>query len=529
MEEHPRFFQQPIIRAIMSFLGFVLAYFFINLLAYIWVWPLMLEVDGETVSIFNNAFFIEPVNDVLQQSVDALVCLVGLGAWLVFFAQFVLPVRTFSDRLKVVDRLVTYLTGGHGPALFVENGIIRARDEEKQRKGPGVIWLDSASAAVLRNSSKFTRTVGPGVHFTESSERMAGTADLHSLTQSVGPLDDEQGERDPFKVANENPDYESIQGRRWETSALTRDGIEILAAISVTYHIAAKENEGNSRFGFNQESAEKAIRDSITRGADTSQPVWSELPARMAVDVWREYVRKFRQDELFEIIKGRPETALQLIAAMLAKRLKQAEVEQLDDFGRPELKPLDVCKEVFNQHVRQNLYADMDSAKLNEFFAVSDFTGFYYYLLGQKKGKIAEDFLKKANSREYKTLSDMGLEVQGVNLKRVMFAPEIEERTIAQWTTLWKKNAEKERDQVDRDRKLAEVAGQEEALKKYALEAAREFPTEPLSSKPEALYYLVHGTFSGVRRNSSLLKRINTEQRELLHIFSWFKDRGARG
>ncbi len=528
MEEQPRFFQQPLVRAILGFLGFVLAYLFMNLLAYIWVWLFAPVPDEETVSIFTGAFFLGPVNDILQQSVDAVICLVGLVAWLVFFAQFALPVRTFSDRLKVVDRLVTYLTGGHGPALFVENGIVRAREEEKQRKGPGVIWLDSASAAVLRNNSKFTRTIGPGVHFTEASERIAGTADLHSLTQSVGPLDDEQGERDPFKVAKDNPDYEAIQGRRWETSALTRDGIEILAAISVTFHIAAKENEGNSRFGFNQESAEKAIRDSITRGANTSHPLWSELPARMAVDVWREYVRKFRQDELFEIIRGRSETALQLIGIMLTKRLKQAEVEQLDDFGRPELKPMDACKEVFNQHIRQNLYADIDTAKANEFFANSDFTGFYYFLLGQKKGKEAEDFLKKANSREYKTLSDMGLEVQGIGLKRVMFAPEIEERIIAQWTTLWKKNAEKERDQVDRDRKLAEVAGQEDALKSYAVDATRDFQIDPLPSKYKALYFLVHNTFLGVRRNSSLLKRINTEQRELSNIFSWLNDRGER-
>jgi hypothetical protein len=153
----------------------------------------------------------------------------------------------------------------------------------------------------------------------------------------------------------------------------------------------------------------------------------------------------------------------------------------------------------------------------------------YAFLLKNGKPKEAEDYLEKSTSREFETLSEMGLEVLGVNIKRVMFAPEIEERIISQWTTLWKKNAEKERDQVERDRKLAEIAGQEDALKQYAADATREFQCEPLPNKYDALYSLVHGTFSGVRRNSSLLKRTNTEQRELWDIFSWLRDRGARG
>ncbi len=533
MEEHPRFFEQPIVRALMGFGGFIVAYFSINLLAHLWVLAYVPEEGSEVTSLFTREFFLGPVNNFFQQSADTLVCLVGLAAWLVFFAQFVLPVRTLSDRLKMVDRMVTYLTGGHGPALFVESGIIRAREGEKTLKGPGVIWLDSASAAVLRTGVKFTRTVGPGVHFTESDESIAGTADLHQLNLTVGPDEkNDQGDRDPFKATRETcpEDYESIQKRRWETSALTRDGIEVVATIGVTFHIAAKEGEGNTCFGFNAQSAEKAIRDSLTRGADASQPVWSELPARMAVDVWREYVRKFRQDELFAIADNRVDTGLQTIASMVAKRLKQREVERLDDFGRVVLKPEEACRTIFNNHRRENRYQDIQPP-LENFIAMSDFKyqGVYAFLLKNGKAKEAEDYLEKSSSREFDTLSEMGLEVLGVNFKRVMFAPDIEERIISQWTTLWKKNAEKERDQVERDRKLAETAGQEDALKEYAADATREFQYEPLPNKYGALYYLVHNTFLGVRRNSSLLKRTNTEQRELSDIFSWLRDRGARG
>lgn len=533
MEEHPRFFEHPLVRALMGFGGFILAYLSMNLLAHLWVLFFAPPEGSETASIFTREFFLEPVNNFFQQSVGFLACLAGLVAWLVFFAQFVLPVRTFSDRLKVVGRLMTYLAGGHGPALFVENGVIRARESEKQRKGPGVIWLDSASAAVLRTGVKFTRTVGPGVHFTEANESIAGTADLHQLNLTVGPDEKEdQGDKDPFKATRETcpNDYESIQKRRWETSALTRDGIEIVATIGVTFHIAAKEDEGNTRFGFNAQNAEKAIRDSLTRGADASQPAWSELPARMAVDVWREYVRKFRQDELFAIAENRVDTGLQTIAAMVAKRLKQREVERLDDFGRVVSKPEEACRRLFNEHRRENRYHDIQ-VQLENFITTSDFKyqDMHAFLLKNGKAKEADDYLEKSTSREFETLLEMGLEVLGVNFKRVIFAPDIEERIISQWTTLWKKNAEKERDQVERDRKLAETAGQEDALKEYAADATREFQHAPLPNKHGALYYLVHNAFLGTRRNSSLLKRTNTEQRELSDIFSWLRDRGARG
>ena len=33
--------------------------------------------------------------------------------WVAFFAQFVLPVRTSADRQRIVERLITYLSGGN--------------------------------------------------------------------------------------------------------------------------------------------------------------------------------------------------------------------------------------------------------------------------------------------------------------------------------------------------------------------------------------------------------------------------------
>src|SRR5512140_351186 len=82
-----------------------------------------------------------------------------LVLWLAFFAQFVLPVRTFGDRQKIFNRLIIYLTGMHGPAMFIENGVIKEHSGERLKKGPGVLWLDSASAAVTRTPVSLRQTI----------------------------------------------------------------------------------------------------------------------------------------------------------------------------------------------------------------------------------------------------------------------------------------------------------------------------------------------------------------------------------
>ncbi len=100
--------------------------------------------------------------------------------------------------------------------------------------GPGIIWLDTASAAVLRTPTFFTRTVGPGIVFNHHHEYIAATVDLHGQNQTMGPRDTDDKD-DPFRADKDNPDYDEIQKRRWETSAMTRDGIEIVTSIGVKF------------------------------------------------------------------------------------------------------------------------------------------------------------------------------------------------------------------------------------------------------------------------------------------------------
>src|SRR5690349_1790230 len=116
MDEQTSFFQRPVIRTLMLFGVFVILY----LVLFLW----------------------SPGPDPLDPILDLFLFVVGAIVWMMFFAQFVLPVKKFGSRLMIMDRLVSYLSGYHGPALFVENGVTRERVGEIKKRGPGVIWLD---------------------------------------------------------------------------------------------------------------------------------------------------------------------------------------------------------------------------------------------------------------------------------------------------------------------------------------------------------------------------------------------------
>ncbi|PKN91491.1 MAG: hypothetical protein CVU44_19230 [Chloroflexi bacterium HGW-Chloroflexi-6] len=477
MEEEIGFFDRPVVRAVIIAVLMFAAYL---VLGYYFTWQ-----DNETIRVEEARLSAEygveiklsddDINILLQQSrirqlkaeaTDMGLLVGGLILWTIFFSQFILPVRKLGDRLAILDRMMAYFSGFHGAAIFVENGNVRARQDERQKSGVGVVWLDHASAAVLRTATQFTRTIGPGVHFTRKKEYIAASVDLHTLTQVVGPNDNEN----PFTVSKTDENYQSMQERRWETRAMTRDGIEVVAAISVTFRIDSKPGEGNTPYGFNEENVRKAITEALVQGAKTNQPVWSQMPAKMAVDVWREYISRIRLNQLFETPPGRDQTTLQIIAGLLRRRLSEDDVESVDDFG--------------------------------------NFTG---------GTMLCPETVK---------LKQMGIKVMGVRIKHVILPPEVEERLVNQWTTFWEKNAKKERDQIERLRRITEENAQSDALTEFAKMATAEYQHTPARTKTHALYLFAHGTSQSVIRNGSLMKKMAKSDTSILtELAHWLKDR----
>jgi len=473
----------------------------------------------------------------------------GFFIWTAFFAQFVLPVRTFADRQKIFSRLLTYLSGFHGPAIFVENGQERAHEGENERRGPGVVWLDTASGAVLRTQTKFTRAIGPGVHFTTRFEYIAGTVDLHTQIQSVGPRRAEN----PFTDI-ENPDKsqeerEAIRSRREETSALTRDGIEIVPSVTVLFKVEGKPAKGSapgSRFGYDKEAVFKAIAgESIDPSAlaDTERRKvpWNRLPALLAVDLWREYLRKFTFNSLFEerevtylveissppqpcppeatrrIIPPRNtvEKIERSLRLSLEKLLKFCMGAQYQPLLPPEEcpGPRDIIQrtrtETGLQTIARMVKERLQNEKVARMNEVGEYTG------------------EMVPSPEYQLLQKRGIRVTTVAIRNLHFHPSIDEQLVQSWTSTWLANAKAESDLINDLHKQEEVAGKRDALKIHAEKICR-----PLAAKlsqgqkleaRDTLKILLANTRTEIHQDNRLNRRLSIESDEITEILQWIE------
>ncbi len=499
--------------------------------------------------------------------------------WLAFFAQFVLPVHRFRERQKIFDRLVSYLFGLRGPAIFVKDGVSKFGRGEKERTGAGVIWLDSASAVQLRTISKFTRVLGPGVHFTNSGESIAGAVDLHLQAQGIGP----QAKDRPFDPKPEemsDDEYNAIQKRRGETSALTRDGIEVVPNINVIFKIDAEPVEGDdmpgSRFAdikpvrnkegkiveetnpvFKAIAGEGINPNLLDKPLDKQLVAWNKLPAIIAADLWREYLSKFTLRDLFLAAQDIPpeeppplQPALHETTALYEpvkasppqNAWQDAIAEILHEINRtlrgwtenlekdtalkpaspaapkppPPFTPGKPRKGTALDVIGAMMRARMTQEKADKLDSN-----------GQRVRPEGADKFEQEESPEYKLLKSRGLKVIGVSVSNLRFTKAVEDQMVSQWETSWLGNAKAEHDGVERLRKIAELQGREKALRDYAGALGKGLDREKIPQGKDALTETVRNlimrTRSLIYRNTRLHRHLSTEIHELDEILKWME------
>ena len=239
---------------------------------------------------------------------DAILFLGVLGLMISGLAQFVLPVRTWKERRAAVGRLLLYLAGAHGPVVFIQHGQEVAGRRDRERSGPGVLLIDTCSAAVLRTATRFTRAVGPGIVFLEPGERVAEAIDVRRQVRRL-----------PARL----PDAVAAPATGPSSQALTRDGVPVSADLAVTFMLDPGHNlpprEGQSPnlppFEIHPPSAERAVYGHAYGEHDDSP--WTELPLRLVVDLWREEVKRYRLEDLL----GSREQAVPALAGIRATLL----------------------------------------------------------------------------------------------------------------------------------------------------------------------------------------------------------------
>ena len=420
----------------------------------------------------------------LYIGLDLFLFLAALLFFLAFFVQFVLPVRTLEDRSRAINRLLIYSRGGHGPAIFIKDGVIRQSHKEEDRRGPGVTLLDTASAAVMRNAHAFTRSVGPGIVFTAENEFPAGSVDLHRQIRSIGPSEKE----DPFKPMeqDERPEiFDQRQRRRYDTSGLSRDGVEIVPSISAVFGLNTDSSVGNSRFGYNPEAvwltvARQGILPDEPQDSHSRHLPWIWLPPHLAADLWREYLRKFTLDELFSLPDpsstldpSEPsKTAYDIILEMVQARLTMSEVPELDEFGRR---------------------------------------------TGSSKP-----------SKEFRILREHGLKVYSVDISHLRIPERVEEQLIDEWNKSWLQRARFEYSQVETLHSTEKLAAQSQALKEYSGAASQMLAAALLQrdladelNLPASLRILLQGTLKLCIREPELRQRLTSQISSLTEIIEW--------
>lgn len=423
---------------------------------------------------YTNVFVLAAAGFILL--VDIIAANYILDRLVYFFSQFVLPVQTPEDRQEIHAR-VSAFDGKRGPTLFVKNGRLIKHEGETKKKGPGVIVLDTASAVVLQTETEIIGAAGPGIRFTrgrESITREEGV-DLRAQWQFIGPL---AGDQSFLNIASSSPSQKEgdSQSRRYQqTVGLTRDGFEISPTISIKFRIkqlpekTASESGVISQYGYNAQAVLNAItREVIELGAADNKRVrmeWHRLPAHLVVNLWREYVRKFKLEDLF---KAEGISGLQTIEEMINRRMQRPMVVVLDDTGIPE-------------------------------------TG------------------EALPSLEYEQLEARGLEVMSVRIHNVLFEKSIEEQIVKNWNTEWMKIARRDEDLLNEREKLIETAAHSEAIKNFARLAAKKF-SNPIAP-PQDIFATLQNLIEPVRETILIESRANNQMeaeiKRLDEIWKW--------
>lgn len=222
--------------------------------------------------------------------------LITLMLMIALSAQFSLPVKGGPERIAVLRRLLGFLAGERGPVTFLRNGEVIEAHGERARRGPGVLLIDYASAAVLRTDVKLTRAVGPGLVFTESGERIEEAVDLRRQMRKVDGFTPPAGEAAALESTN--------------SLAVTKDGIPVSTDLSVQFMLDPGDlvapHEGRIAkkppFPWKLSAVEKAVY-GHAYGESEDIP-WTELPLRLTIDLWREIVKEKTLKELTTFSEG---------------------------------------------------------------------------------------------------------------------------------------------------------------------------------------------------------------------------------
>lgn len=477
---------------------------------------------------------------------DAILLYLLIQLTVFFHAQFTLPVHTLRDRLEISSRLWLHWRNAHGPAIFVKDGREIARAGDTERRGPGLIWADTASAVVTWSRAGRKDVLGPGIHFTESGQTIGRTFSLHTQTCTLGPELNDPIFEPLIEPASEGQRkrYATLQSSRTSVSGHTRDGNEVVPSLSVVFRLDSERASGSqpgSRFGFSARAVERASRAEGIKadgsGTEEQRVAWNQLPGLMAIDLWREYLSKFTLDELFSPtfpplpsvpqpaqppetmdIPNTPLITRRGLAARLLRQRNNAFEKWLDQRAVGSTSQGSIQEDSSDalrpqeQAARQRTALEIIGEMVQRRMTMAAIP------ILDDCGRILEGHTL---SPEYKKLKERGLHIEQVRISDVRFDPSVERQIIQNWNTAWLAEAENERRQVEQLERLAAQNARQSALLEHGLNLGRAIDQEKPTDINAAVKALLRAAESEIISDQGLYARATDEVQQVSNLLRW--------
>jgi hypothetical protein len=331
-----------------------------------------------------------------------------------------------------------------------------------------------------------------------------------------------------------------------------------------------KEGQPGSRFGYRtgvtkkakaeEQKDKEAIRKAILgeginpnmqAGSPRHRVAWNQLPAALAVDLWREYAAKFTLDELFapeQTVPAHPpqspqptEEEIDLLSQPLQvgsrrENMQDGFIVMLREINKSMDRMIKWLEgtNIENKASRSMPVSSTPQPPGGEFqkkTALQVINEMVRARLTQPEVDILDDQGRRGEgtipSPEFKLLQERGLKVLSANIGSLRLNPVIEETIINRWSATWLSNAKAEKEQIDRRKNIIELAGQEKAIRQYADLLSHDLIQRKPVGVKETLKTLLLRTRTIIFKNDQLRRRMANSQDDLEEILKWIEEYNA--
>jgi regulator of protease activity HflC (stomatin/prohibitin superfamily) len=187
-------------------------------------------------------------------------------------ARYLFPVTSARQWFQATGVLASFIFDCHLSSYHIDRGEIvhTIRGQLMTRWGSGVLLIRPGSAAVLETPTRFSRVLGPGVHFLRRGEYVKRPIDLH------------------------------IQLRTDVVKATTKDAVPLELPVFCLFRIKPDQSSRPARdFAFSEDNLRQAVYgpEGISKDGDYR---WDRYAFEVVITRFREILARIRLDQLFD-------------------------------------------------------------------------------------------------------------------------------------------------------------------------------------------------------------------------------------